>query len=265
VIDLENGCQPMRFTQGDETFILVYNGELYNTEEIRTDLASEGYTFVGHSDTEVLLKAYMAWGEDCVNRFNGIFAFAIWKEQAQTLFIARDRIGVKPFFYFSRNGVFLFASELKTLLCHPMVEPALDENGVAEIMLLGPGRTPGCGVFQDVQELKAGQCGLLDKDRLRLQTYWSLPTDRTPTHMGKRWKKFGSWLRMPSSGSWYPMYRYAHSCPADWIQASFPLWLTIIFPKEASGFTRFPSLSKTMKNTFRRESFSQTAMKDTSA
>jgi asparagine synthase (glutamine-hydrolysing) len=180
VIDLENGCQPMRFTQGDETYVLVYNGELYNTEEIRADLASDGYTFIGHSDTEVLLKAYMAWGEDCVNRFNGIFAFAIWKEQAQTLFIARDRIGVKPFFFFSRNGVFLFASELKALLCHPLVEPKLNENGVAEIMLLGPGRTPGCGVFQDVQELKAGQCGHLDKNRLRLQTYWEL-TDRPHT------------------------------------------------------------------------------------
>jgi asparagine synthase (glutamine-hydrolysing) len=174
VIDLENGRQPMCFTQGDETFILVYNGELYNTEEIRNDLASEGYTFTGHSDTEVLLKAYMAWGEDCVNRFNGIFAFAIWKELAQTLFIARDRIGVKPFFFFNKHGVFLFASELKALLCHPLVEPKIDGNGIAEIMLLGPGRTPGCGVFQDVQELKAGQCGLLDNDRLRLQTYWEL-------------------------------------------------------------------------------------------
>ena len=174
VIDLENGCQPMRFAQGEETFILVYNGELYNTEEIRKDLLAQGYTFMGHSDTEVLLKAFMAWGGDCVSRFNGIFAFAIWREKAQTLFVARDRIGVKPFFYCMRDGIFLFASELKALLCHPLVEPKLDENGMAEILLLGPGRTPGCGVYKDVQELKAGQCGYLDKERLRLHTYWAL-------------------------------------------------------------------------------------------
>ena len=185
VIDLENGCQPMRFSQGEETFILVYNGELYNTEEVRAGLTAEGYDFIGHSDTEVLLKSYMAWGEDCVNRFNGIFAFAIWKERAQTLFIARDRIGVKPFFYLYRKGVFLFGSELKALLCHPMVEPKLDGNGVAEIMMLGPGRTPGCGVFQDVQELKAGQCGLLDKERLRIDTYWEL-IDRPHTDSYKQ-------------------------------------------------------------------------------
>ncbi len=174
VIDLENGCQPMQFSQGGETFILIYNGELYNTEEIRADLLLLGYTFVGHSDTEVLLKAYMAWGKECVNRFNGIFAFAIWKENAQTLFFARDRIGVKPFFYYYRNNTFLFGSELKALLCHPMVEAKLDDNGLAEILLLGPGRTPGCGVFADVSELKAGQCGLFTKERLRIDTYWQL-------------------------------------------------------------------------------------------
>ena len=178
VIDLENGSQPMQFTQGDETFILIYNGELYNTEDLRKDLRLIGYSFVGHSDTEVLLKAYMAWGEDCVNRFNGIFAFAIWKENAQTLFFARDRIGVKPFFYYYRNGTFLFGSELKALLCHPMVEPLLDDNGIAEIMLLGPGRTPGCGVFANVQELKAGHRGLATKEHLKIDTYWQL-SDRT--------------------------------------------------------------------------------------
>ena len=177
VIDLENGCQPMQFSQGDETFILIYNGELYNTEEIRAELLLLGYAFVGHSDTEVLLKAYMAWGEECINKFNGIFAFAIWKEKAQSLFFARDRIGVKPFFYFYRDSTFLFGSELKALLCHPMVEAKLDDNGLAEILLLGPGRTPGCGVFANVQELKAGQCGHITKDRLRIDTYWQL-TDR---------------------------------------------------------------------------------------
>ena len=174
VIDLENGCQPMHFSQGEKHFVLVYNGELYNTEEIRTELITLGYAFNGHSDTEVLLKSYAAWGESCVDKFNGIFAFAIWEEMEQTLFIARDRIGVKPFFFYRKDGVFLFASELKAILCHPLAEPKLDENGIAEILLLGPGRTPGCGVFMGMQELKAGQCGLLTKERLIISTYWEL-------------------------------------------------------------------------------------------
>ncbi len=180
VIDLENGRQPMQFAQGDETFVLIYNGELYNTDEIRIELLAKGYTFIGHSDTEVLLKAYAAWGENCVQKFNGIFSFAVWQEKAQSLFIARDRIGVKPLFYFHKNDLFIFGSELKALLCHPMVEPIIDDNGIAELLLLGPSRTPGNGVFKDVQELKPGQCGMLTHDNFTVFSYWKL-TDQEHT------------------------------------------------------------------------------------
>ena len=146
----------MIFERGREKFIIVYNGELYNTEDIRKELIAEGYSFVGHSDTEVVLKSYACWGEKCVDKFNGIFAFAIWEEHNQRLFVSRDRIGVKPFFYALKNGVFYFSSEIKGLLCNEEIPCEIDQNGINEIMLIGPGRTMGCGVFKGIDELPMG-------------------------------------------------------------------------------------------------------------
>jgi len=174
VVDLENGRQPMLFSQGGDEFILVYNGELYNTSELRSELESLGHRFRGHSDTEVLLHAYVQWKAGCVERLNGIFAFTVWEKHTQRLFIARDRIGVKPFFYALNNGVFLFASEIKALLAHPLVEPEIDIHSIAEIMLIGPGRTPGCGVFRGIEELLPATCGFFDHNGLRLRQYWKL-------------------------------------------------------------------------------------------
>lgn len=174
VVDLQGGRQPMELCHNGIHYDLVYNGELYNTEDIRRLLVMEGHTFHGHSDTEVVLHAYAQWGEQCVERFNGIFAFAVWEEEPKRLFLARDRIGVKPLFYTQRQNQFLFASEIKTLLAHPDVPPEVDSNGVAEIMLLGPGRTPGCGVFRGIREVEPGCCGYLDGQELRLRRYWRL-------------------------------------------------------------------------------------------
>jgi asparagine synthase (glutamine-hydrolysing) len=174
VIDIENGLQPMKLTQGDEEYVLVYNGELYNTEEIRASLSNLGHKFIGHSDTEVLLHAYAEWKSDCLERFNGIFAFAVWENHNKRLFVARDRIGVKPFFYAIRDGAFIFGSELKSLLANPLVKPEIDSEGVAEILLIGPGRTPGCGVFRNVYELLPGECGYFDDTGLKKRRYWQL-------------------------------------------------------------------------------------------
>lgn len=173
VIDPDNGRQPMEAWRGQEHYVLVYNGELYNTDEVRAELTGLGYTIHTRSDTEVLLNAYMAWGENCLEKLNGIFAFAVWEEQAQRLFLARDRMGVKPLFYALRGHTLLFASELKTLLAHPLVEPVIDREGVAEIMLMGPGRTPGCGVFRGVGELKPAHWARFSQSGLRVCRYWA--------------------------------------------------------------------------------------------
>ena len=130
VIDLENGLQPMTAVRGRQEFSLVYNGEIYNTDEVRNDLIGAGYDFQGHSDTEVVLKSYMEWGERCVGRLNGIFAFAVYEAHERRLFLARDRIGVKPFFYAIQNGAFFFASEIKGLLAHPDIRAQADRDAV---------------------------------------------------------------------------------------------------------------------------------------
>ena len=174
VIDLQHGRQPMAEKRRDQEFCIVYNGELYNTEELRKKLIDRGYHFHGHSDTEVLLKCYMEWGEHCLPMLNGIYAFAVWENHNKRLFIARDRMGVKPLFYAMVDGVFIFASEIKALLVHPLVGSRIDAGSIAEIMLLGPGRTPGNGVFKDVKELCAGHCGSFSKDGLVIRKCWEL-------------------------------------------------------------------------------------------
>lgn len=180
IIDPAGGQQPMVLEWGQERYILVYNGELYNTEELRRDLLKLGHTFLGHSDTEVVLHSYVQWGADCTERFNGIFAFAVWEQNRRRLFLARDRIGVKPLFYAPRGEGLVFASELKTLLCHPAVRPRLDAQGAGQLLLLGPGRIPGSGVFQDVQEIEPGCRGYFEQGKIKVQRYWQL-RDRVHT------------------------------------------------------------------------------------
>ncbi len=177
VIDVENGVQPMSVTLGNKEYTIIYNGELYNTDEIRNELKLLGYSFLTHSDTEVILKAFVQWKEDCLNKFNGIFAFAIWNEYDKSLFFARDRMGVKPFFYTIKNNSFIFASEIKALLEHKYVDPIIDEDSIAEIMFIGPGRTPGCGIFKDICELKPSCCGYYNNKGIKIRKYWKL-TDK---------------------------------------------------------------------------------------
>ena len=174
IIDPAGGEQPMKLNWAGETYCMVYNGELYNTEEVRTALTKAGHTFLGHSDTEVVLHAYAQYGSECVEHFNGIFAFGVWEEKRQRLFLARDRIGVKPLFYMQCAGGLLFASEIKTILAHPAAIPRLDVEGAAQLLLLGPGRLPGSGVFRDVWELKPGFRALWEDGRLIQRQYWKL-------------------------------------------------------------------------------------------
>lgn len=175
VVDPQNGKQPMRIAFNDDDYTIVYNGELYNTKELRAELSALGYNFKGYSDTEVLLVSFIHWREHCVEKLNGIFAFAIWDTKKQLLFMARDRIGVKPLFFYRYDNALIFASEIKTLLCNPHVEPKVDDEGLMELFFLGPGRTPGCGVINGVQELKPGECAYFSKENgLKNKKYWTL-------------------------------------------------------------------------------------------
>lgn len=174
VIDVERGRQPMTYAVNGEIFTICYNGELYNTLEIRNRLESDGYNFFSHSDTEVVLKAYCAYREKCVDMFNGIFAFAVYEHESKRLFIARDRMGVKPLFFAETENGFVFASEIKSMLEHPDIKPEIDINSIAEIMLIGPGRTPGYGIFKGINEIKPAWCGYFSKDGFTQWQYWDV-------------------------------------------------------------------------------------------
>ena len=170
VIDVENGAQPM----SSGSYTIVYNGELYNTEDIRIELIKNGCSFSTRSDTEVLLKAYVMWGEKCLERLNGIYAFAVWNSVEETLFMVRDRIGVKPFFYRLYDSGIIFASEIKAILAHPYVKPEIDREGIASLMLLGPARKGGMGVFRGIEELLPGECAEFSRKGFKKRKYWSL-------------------------------------------------------------------------------------------
>ena len=174
IIDPEGGKQPMELSFEGEYYVLVYNGELYNTQEVRNELECIGHTFTGHSDTEVVLHAYAQWGSGCLNKFNGIFAFGVWEMNRKRLFLGRDRIGVKPLFYMHHPKGLIFASEMKTILCHPAVRAQLDPQGAAELLLLGPGRTPGCGIFHGMRELEPGCYAYYEDNKLNVKRYWKL-------------------------------------------------------------------------------------------
>lgn len=180
IIDPEGGSQPMTLEWAGESYTIVYNGELYNTDEIRSRLRVLGHDFAGHSDTEVVLHAYAHWGEDALSVLNGIFAFAVWEYKGKKLFLARDRMGVKPLFYTLHEDGIIFASELKTILAYPTVNAELDAEGAAQIVLLGPGRTPGSGVLRNMQELEPGCCGVFSGGKWAWKRYWKL-TDREHT------------------------------------------------------------------------------------
>ena len=174
IIDPEGGAQPMHFAWQREIFTIVYNGELYNSQEIKTLLQKLGHKFNGHSDTEIVLHAYAQWSEECVERLNGIFAFAIWEQKKRKLFLARDRIGVKPLFYALHNNGMLFSSEIKTILAYPSMKAEIDEEGIGELLLLGPGRIPGSGVYKNIKELEPGCYGFYSGVKWNWKRYWKL-------------------------------------------------------------------------------------------
>lgn len=173
IIDLSPlARQPMQSDDGQ--VVLIYNGELYNYHNLRVELESLGYAFRSKSDTEVLLNAYREWGAECVYRFNGMFAFAVWDDAQKRLFLARDRYGIKPIYYYFRNGVFAFASEIKSLLKHPAISAALHAPALNEYFSF-QNIFSDCTLFEGIRLLPAAHTLVLTAragEAPRTARYW---------------------------------------------------------------------------------------------
>lgn len=178
VVDPKGGSQPMTKIFEGRRYTLIYNGELYNTEDLRKKLIKEGFKFESYSDTEVLLTSYICWGKECVNKLLGIFAFAVFDERKQEVFLARDQMGVKPLFYSICNGEFIFGSEIKTILAYPSVKREIDKEGLTEIFGLGPATIPGSAVFKNIKEVAPANCVLINKDNnIKKWEYWTVKAE----------------------------------------------------------------------------------------
>lgn len=194
VIDPEGGKQPMieHYSYGD--YIICYNGQIYNTKELKNTLIENGFEIDTHSDTEILLKSYIHFGNSVVNYLNGIFAFAIFNTKKEELFIARDHFGVKPFFYTIQNNTFIFASEIKAIFKFPGVEKIIDSQGISELFGIGPSHTSGTTVFKNIFELKPAHFGVFNKSGLHLTKYWSLKSKEHTDSLGKTCEKIKYFL-----------------------------------------------------------------------
>jgi asparagine synthase (glutamine-hydrolysing) len=174
IVDPEGGHQPMTAEQdGRELAVITYCSEVYNFTELRTELRARGHRFHTAGDTEVVLRSYLEWGDALAERLNGIFAFGIWDVRTEELVLVRDRLGVKPLFYYETEKGLLFASEVKALLAHPAVKPAVDADGLRELLALT--KTPGQVVWKDVQEVKPGEILRFGRNGVTKRRYWRLP------------------------------------------------------------------------------------------
>ena len=174
VMDPKNGAQPMIAAFEGREYVIVYNGEIYNSPDLRKDMKPFGAEFKTNCDTETVLWSYIIYGNECPKYLNGIFAFAIYNITEKKVFFARDRMGVKPFFYTFLNNTFLFASEIKALLTHPKVSRKVDKKGLWQLLFLSPVTLSGSGVFRDVKELEPAECAEITDRGFNKWKYWHL-------------------------------------------------------------------------------------------
>ena len=174
IIDLTHGSQPMIRKESGNTCAVIHNGEIYNMNELKEELSEKGVSFSTASDTEVILAGYMTEGISFVEKLNGIFATALYDESQKTLYLIRDRLGVKPLFYMHFGDTLLFASELKGLFAYPGNSPAIDRDSLCEIFGLGPAKSYGKGVFKNTKEVLPGTILTVSLEGIKEQTYWKL-------------------------------------------------------------------------------------------
>ncbi len=174
VIDPDGGKQPMIEHYSYGNYVICYNGQIYNTNEIKEILIANGFSFNGHCDTEVLLKGYIHFGNNIVKHLNGIFSFVIWNTKNNELFMARDHFGVKPLFYSIVDNTLVFGSEIKALFEYPKIEKILDSQGISELLGIGPSHTPGTTIFKNIYELKPAHYAIFNEYGLKTKCYWKL-------------------------------------------------------------------------------------------
>ncbi|MBQ7225289.1 MAG: asparagine synthase (glutamine-hydrolyzing) [Clostridia bacterium] len=172
VMDPQGGKQPMSVCYGNKKYTIVYNGEIYNCDEIKRDILSKGIELKTECDTEIVLYAYILYGAECPKYLNGIFAFAVY--DGDSVFFARDRFGVKPFYYSLKGDILVFASEIKAMLSHPQISSKIDKRGLWEILYLSPNFVGGRSVFCDILELSPGECMIFDLRGLKKWRYWQI-------------------------------------------------------------------------------------------
>jgi asparagine synthase (glutamine-hydrolysing) len=176
VIDIEGGKQPMAVDHDGRTLLVTtYSGEVYNYRELRAELENLGHRFRTSSDTEVVLHAYLEWGEDFARRLNGMYSFALWDPRTEELLLVRDRMGIKPLYYYPTADGVLFGSEPKAILAHPSVRAAVDAEGLAE--LLSFTKTPGHAVYRGMYELRPGHTLRVRRTGLTTSRYWGLEAE----------------------------------------------------------------------------------------
>ncbi|MER7182055.1 asparagine synthase (glutamine-hydrolyzing) [Streptomyces hyaluromycini] len=178
IIDLPGGRQPMTVRTPDGTVAMVYSGEAYNFTELRRELAARGHRFTTDSDTEVVLRGYVEWGDTVAERLNGMYAFAVWDGRHDKLVMIRDRMGIKPFYLYPTPDGVLFGSEPKAILANPLVRPRVGLDGLRELFTMV--KTPGHAVWEGMREVEPGTVVTVDRDGLRTRTYWRLETRPHP-------------------------------------------------------------------------------------
>ena len=176
ILDAKNGKQPMSCTYNNTTYTIVYNGQLYNANDIRKDLIDLGYEFNGYCDTEVILKAFVEYGTTIFNKFNGIFSFAIWNDSKKELTLVRDHFGIKPLYYSIIDNTIIFSSEIKSILKYPGFQVAIDAEGISELFGIGPAHTPGTCVFKNIFEIKPAHFGIFNAYGFKSYRYWKMET-----------------------------------------------------------------------------------------
>ncbi|MFJ5841412.1 asparagine synthase (glutamine-hydrolyzing) [Streptomyces shenzhenensis] len=174
IIDLPGGRQPMTVTTPQGTVALVYSGEAYNFTELRQQLTGRGHRFITDSDTEVVLRGYLEWGDGLAERLNGMFAFALWDGRHAKLVMIRDRMGIKPFYCYPTPDGVLFGSEPKAILANPLVRPRIGLDGLRELFTMV--RTPGHAVWEGMREVQPGTVVTVDRTGLHSRVYWRLET-----------------------------------------------------------------------------------------